>query len=329
MRSLKYIPPPRGIDKMSLATAIDSFLATLAALGLSEKTLKAYRAALRSFADSAGWDRQVTSITLDDYIEWLSKLKRKSGSSGVSSATAHYYSVFVRRFLKWIGLREDIPIVPRARGELIDALTWEEVERLIGAARDYVDLIAVSLMVESGLRASELLALRVADIDLAGGTARVTGKYGKQRIVILGPLSRAILADYIARARLNPGDRLINITYQALYKRLKRLARVAGLNPARIRPHILRHTFATEALRRGMSLPALQKLLGHSDLKITQVYLHLTGEDVRREYERAFLQQNPMLHYYQPYISYPHQIPYLGYAVPSITHGTPRAPRYR
>jgi len=314
---------------MSLATAIDSFLATLAALGLSEKTLKAYRAALKSFADSAGWNRQVTSITLDDYIEWLSKLKRKSGSSGVSSATAHYYSVFVRRFLKWIGLREDIPAVPRARGELSDALTWEEVERLISAARDYVDLIAVSLMVESGLRASELLALRVADLDLAGGIARVTGKYGKQRIVILGPISRAILADYIARTRLNPGDRLINITYQALYKRLKRLARTAGLNPARIRPHILRHTFATEALRRGMSLPALQKLLGHSDLKITQVYLHLTGEDVKREYERIFLQQNPIPQYYQPYTPYPHQTPYLGHTIPSITHGIPRAPQYR
>jgi len=64
----------------------------------------------------------------------------------------------------------------------------------------------------------------------------------------------------------------------------------------RVRPHVLRHTFATEAIRRGMSLPALQKLLGHSDLKITQLYLHLTNDDVRREYEKVFLQQSMWPH---------------------------------
>lgn len=297
------MPPPRELEKLKLSEAINSFITMLATLGLSERTLKVYRVALNSFANVVGGERPVSSITLEDYMLWLSRLTRRgSRSSRRSINTEHYYSVFVRRFLKWIGLKDEVPVVPKAKNGFSDALSWDEVEALVNAARDHVDLIIVSLMAESGLRASELLSLRVGDLDLNNGIARVTGKYGKQRVVVLGPLSRAILAEYIALKGANPNDRLINISYQALYKRLKRLARVASIDPKRVRPHVLRHTFATEALRRGMSLPALQKLLGHSDLKVTQLYLHLTGEDVRREYERVFLQPTIGLQqYYQPY----------------------------
>jgi len=292
---------------MSVREAVNVFVSTLSALGLSAKTLKVYSAALRSFIEFIGDDKLISEVTLEDYIKWLSSLR--GGSRRVSDSTIHYYSVFVRRFLKWAGLRGEIPVVPRARGGFSNALEWAEVGRLVEASRDYIDLVAIALMAESGLRASELLSLRVIDIDPYNGVVRVTGKYGKQRIVVLGPLSRAIIAEYIVRTRLNPNDRLINISYQALYKRLKRLAEIAGVDPNKVRPHVLRHTFATEAIRRGMSLPALQKLLGHSDLKITQLYLHLTNEDVRREYERVFLQQNtwphqetPPNHFSWPYI---------------------------
>jgi integrase/recombinase XerD len=309
--SLRYLPQPRNIARMSVGDAVNTFISVISALGLSARTLKVYSVALRSFADFVGRDRLVSEVTVDDYIRWLSSLR--SGSRRVSDTTIHYYSVFVRRFLRWAGLREELPIVPKARGGFSEALEWSDVEMLVRASRDYLDLVAVTLMAESGLRASELLSLRVADVDVHSGVARVTGKYGKQRLVMLGPLSRAVIAEYIARARLNPGDKLINISYQALYKRLKKLASIAGIDPSRVRPHVLRHTFATEAIRRGMSLPALQKLLGHSDLKITQLYLHLTSEDVRREYERTFIQGS---------------IQQLGYTLPTIPSGRkPRAPR--
>ncbi|MEB3759152.1 MAG: tyrosine-type recombinase/integrase, partial [Desulfurococcales archaeon] len=112
--------------------------------------------------------------------------------------------------------------------------------------------------------------------------------YGKERVVFLGDDALRVLKEYVELKRLGPEDRVVNISYQALYKRLKRLARDAGLPVEKVRPHILRHTFATEALRRGMSLPALQRILGHSDIKITQVYLHLVKEDVKKEYLNVF-----------------------------------------
>ncbi|MEN2999270.1 MAG: site-specific tyrosine recombinase/integron integrase [Acidilobaceae archaeon] len=276
--------PQLRTSSQSLKEAAELFRSSLEGLGLSHKTVKAYWAAVKNFVSFVGEDRPAGSITVEDYMRWLSHLR----SGRRQQSTVHYYSVFTRRFLRWLGV-EGVPAVPNSRKGYSGTLSWEEVERLLSSSRDLVDLLCVSMMAESGLRASELLSLRVGDVDLNSGLARVVGKYGKQRVVMLGPASRAVLSEYLGLIRKSARDRLIDLSYQALYKRVKRLAERAGLDPGSVRPHILRHAFATEALRRGMSLSALQRLLGHSDLKVTQLYLHLTSEDVRREYERAFM----------------------------------------
>lgn len=286
MSRLRLPPPPRGVKGLRLGEAIEAYLSSMEAIGASGRTIKAYRAALASFASHVGGDRRVESISVGDYLEWLSSIR---GSK--SDTTIHYYSIFVRRFLKWLGLEIDVPAYSRPSKRFKGALTWSQVEALINASKDLVDLVIVSLLSETGLRVSELLSLRVGDIDISSGQVRVIGKYGKERIVFMGPLSQAVLAEFIGSRGLKPGDKLLDMSYQAVYKRLKRLARRAGVREEEVTPHILRHTFATEALRRGVSLPALQRLLGHSDIKVTQMYLHLVTDDIRREYERAFSQQ--------------------------------------
>ncbi|MEB3773583.1 MAG: tyrosine-type recombinase/integrase [Desulfurococcales archaeon] len=282
--------PPRGIYRMSVGEAVEIFIEMLAAGGASDSTVKSYRAALNNFASYIGPDTPLEDVAEEDYIGWMSTLRKRSGrgSRGVRQNTLHYYTLFVKRFLEWAGVARDLPVIPRKRHIMPDTLSWSEVERLIQSSRDMVDALAVALMAESGLRAGELLNLRVRDLDPERGEIRVRGKYGKERIVFMGPVSRALVRAYLESMNPSPRERIIPLTYQALYKRLKALARRAGIDPGRVRPHVLRHTFATEAVRRGMSLPVLQKLLGHTDIKVTEVYLHMTMEDARREYESIF-----------------------------------------
>ncbi len=287
MQKIPVMPPPKRIKKTTVEYAIEVFLDSLKAAGASRKTIKSYRAALKSFQKYVGGDKRLEEIGEEEYISWLSKL-RGDGSS-YSKSTLHYYSIFVRRFLSWAGLVEGVPTVPGSSKSFSQPLSWSQVEAMLAVARDLRDVAILSLLAESGLRAGELLSLTWRDIDLYRGIVKVRGKYGKERLVIMSPNAREALSYLFDAEKPRPYDRVFPITYQALYKKIKNIAKRAGIDPSTVRPHILRHTFATEALRRGMSLPALQRLLGHSDIKVTQRYLHLVTEDVEREYERAFI----------------------------------------
>ena len=285
--SIPLPPPPKGLERLTLEQAIEIFLKYLEASGASNRTLKVYKAALKRFAEFAGPNRPMYSVGDSDYLAWSASLSRMASKGGLSQATSHYYTVLVRKFLKWAGSLTEAPALPKGPRRVRGALSWGEVEALISAARDLYDALIVALMAETGMRVGELLSLEYKDVDLERGVARVRGKYGKERLVALGPISRALIVE--AGVRSGWKGRVIPLSYKAVYKRIKKLAERAGVDPRRVSPHILRHTFATEALRRGISLASLQKLLGHSDIKVTQVYLHLTTEDALREYEKAFL----------------------------------------
>ena len=291
-KRIELPPPPPDIKLKKLSESINLFLKALEASGANPRTLKPYRAALKSFISIVG-DKPVSEINTGDYFKWLIEAKGrairfKSEDDSSRQTTIHYYSLFIRRFLKWLGIGGEFPVVPKTKRGFSATLKWSDVEALIRAARSIEEALVVAILAETGMRVNELLSIRVSDIDLASGEVKIRGKYGKERVVYLGPLSKVLLEYYLSVKRLRAGDKLLHITYQGVYKMLKRMARRAGIDESKVKPHALRHAFATEAIRRGMSLPALQKILGHTDIKVTELYLHLVNEDVKREYEKIF-----------------------------------------
>ncbi|MEM0198170.1 MAG: tyrosine-type recombinase/integrase [Fervidicoccaceae archaeon] len=273
--------------------AMELFLNLLRAGGSSEKTILSYRAAIEDFLNSTGLQK-AEDIKQEIIVSWInSKLKKGGRERKKVQATMHYYTLFVRRWLVWLGFSKDIiPVVKKPSSSEVTALTEEEVERLMNSCRDLTDLLIVSLLFETGMRANELLSITDDDIDIQKGEVVIrNAKYGKERVVFLGEISKKAVEMRLEELRKIGGGRIVSLSYNGLYKRLKSLARRSGLDEEKVHPHILRHTFATVAIRRGMSLPALQRILGHSDIKITQVYMHLVKDDLKREYREKFFKE--------------------------------------
>ncbi|RLG72046.1 MAG: integrase [Thermoprotei archaeon] len=292
-------PPPENVLEYSNVKIAEIFLDVLAAAGASEKTVKSYRAAIYDFLEFLG-DKHLKDISPIDVNKWkVERLRKgfrreKKGKSLYESkrmrqTTLHYYSIFVRRFLRWLKLPFKIGVVKMPRRKEIQALSSDEISKLLNASRDLLDIVIVRFLLETGLRAEEALNVRVKDIDFERGEVKVRkGKYGEFRVAFFSKELGEILKLWITVKVLSKDDKLIPLTYVGLWKRLKSLAKRAGVEYSKVRPHVLRHTFATEALRKGMDLISLKNILGHSDVKITQIYTHLVKEDLREKYFKTF-----------------------------------------
>lgn len=289
--------PPEHIKQGDLKSAMEFFLNLLRAAGSSEKTVLSYKAAIEDFIGFAGVS-SAKDITQTHIVSWINTKLRSAGKDATKKrkiqVTMHYYSLFVRKWLNWLGFpKEFVPIVKRPTSAEISAMSEEEIEKLYSACRDLTDLLIVSLLFETGLRANELLSITGEDVDISKREVIVrNAKYGKERTVFLGEISAEAVKRRLMIMGKEKNRRLIELSYNGLYKRLKSLAKRAGLDERKIRPHILRHTFATVAIRRGISLPALQRILGHSDIKVTQVYMHLVKDDIKKEYVEKFSSLN-------------------------------------
>ncbi len=152
------------------------------------------------------------------------------------------------------------------------------------------DQTMIYLLYATGVRVSELLCLQIGKIDTEAGLLRVMGKRSKERVIPFPPVASELLIRYRNEARpdLNPecdtlfiGQNGRPLTRQAFWKTLKRLASKAEINIS-LHPHLLRHTFATDLLRSGLNLRALQSLLGHADLQTTQIYTQIAPDTLKQ-----------------------------------------------
>jgi integrase/recombinase XerD len=280
--------------------------------GLSRNTLAAYRTDLLQFGRFlAERGRDATSAEPDDLSDFLADLARGDGNGRppCSTATVHRKAACLRSFYRHLRREETIEDDPAARLEtprrgrkLPEVLSYAEVQKLLAQPRGddpttFRDRALLELMYASGLRASETIGVEIQDVDLEQGVVRARGKGSKERLVPVGGKAVAAVRVYlrVGRPKLvrSPEERKLflnfrggPLTRQGLYKIVLRHAESAGLGD-RMSPHTLRHSFATHLLTGGCDLRSVQEMLGHADLSTTQLYTHLSGEELKEAYFKA------------------------------------------
>ena len=262
--------------------------------GLSERTLKNYKANLESFA--AKVEKSTAKITTDDIRGYIAFLDETRNLKETSLQT-HINSL--RAFFGWLTMEEKIKKNPMSKIKSIkidkvgarQALTVEELERLRDACVTYREKALIEFLVSSGCRLSEVAQLSASDLDLMSRSVQVTGKGDKDRVVFFSIRARLMIEEYMVSRKGGTG---LFVSSKAPYEPLKpraiqrivrSLSERAGLED-RVHPHLLRHTFATHALNGGMDVTVIQRLLGHEDIATTQIYAELNEEGVRHQYNK-------------------------------------------
>ena len=293
---------------MSGADWIDAFLEMMSVeRAAARNTLTAYG---RDLADAqgflAGRGRDLATATSEDVEAYFAAM----GARGLAAATAARRRAAVRQFYRFAlgeGWRSDDPSrrveAPRRGRPLPKVLSRDEVERLIaassskdeeGRAKGLRLVCMVELVYASGLRVSELLALPLSALAPDPAYLMVKGKGGKDRLAPLNDAARTAVKAYLdVRGSLAPKGGKANpwlfpsrgaggrLTARRFAQLLDQAAIDAGIDPARISPHVLRHAFATHLLEGGADLRVVQTLLGHSDIATTQIYTHVAEDRLR------------------------------------------------
>jgi len=273
--------------------------------GLSANTVAAYQRDLAKFNLFAQKRKlMLEGVKRDDLVDFLAGMYREK----LESRTVARHLVTLRNFFRFAQVQELITTdpslnleSPKIRRSLPGYLRLEEVERLLAQpdatkALGLRDRAMLEVLYSTGLRVSELIGLRVTDLDAKVGCIRCIGKGDKERIVPAGRKALRSVEKYLQNARpklLGKG-----VSSQALFvnRRGKSLSRVgvwkilsaygrrAGLRVA-LTPHMLRHSFATHLLERGADLRSVQLMLGHADISTTQIYTHVVEERLKQIYK--------------------------------------------
>jgi integrase/recombinase XerD len=281
---------------------IEKFLLRLwSARGSAPLTLSAYREDLQALSRTlTARGNDLRQCSAADIFGYLAERAKNGGKVSSLNRQLSAFRAFFRD-AKREGLIDQDPTLTVKAGKAIrplpKALTETEVEALL-AAPDLSQIVGmrdkamVELMYASGLRVSELISLRGAQVNLRQGALKVTGKGGKDRLLPFGAMAQDWLQRYLDSARpqlarahspslLFLSERGEEMTRQAFWYRIKLLAQRAGISK-NVSPHTLRHSFATHLVNHGADLRAVQMLLGHSDLSTTEIYTLVAREALKR-----------------------------------------------
>ncbi len=293
---------------MEILATISSFVTHVKVeKGLSPNTVEAYRRDLLKFEVFAK-KRKLTleGVSRDDLVDFLAGLYREK----LESRTVARHLVTLRNFFRFAQIHDLIttdPSVnlesPKIRRTLPGYLKLEDVERLLNqpdqkTAMGIRDLAMLEVLYSTGLRVSELVGLRIGDLDSKMGCVRTIGKGDKERIVPIGKKALSMVEKYLQEARpellkkaklsqshaLFVNSRGAALSRVGVWKILSAYGRRAGLRVG-LTPHMLRHSFATHLLERGADLRSVQLMLGHADISTTQIYTHVVEERLKQIYK--------------------------------------------
>jgi len=291
---------------MEVSGAISSFLTHIRVeKGLASNTVSAYRRDLMKFSEFAQKRKlSVETVSRDALVDFLAGLYRQK----LESKSVARHLVSLRNFFRFAQIQELVaedPTVnlesPKIRRSLPGYLRLEEVERLLvqpdaKTPLGLRDRAMLEVLYSAGLRVSELVGLRVSDLDTKVGCVRCIGKGDKERIVPIGKKALGMVEGYLRDARPKMIGKFAGSPTLFVNRRGKPLSRVgvwkilsAYGRRARLRvaltPHMLRHSFATHLLEGGADLRSVQLMLGHADISTTQIYTHVVEERLKQIYK--------------------------------------------
>ncbi len=296
----------RLLQRDNMNDLIDQFLNYMRVeRGVSENTIEAYGRDLRGLADFVEKEgascKKIDINILTNYITYLSeRLSRRSLARNISAIRTFF------KFLVLEGVIQENPArfleVPKVSKTLPGILNEHEIELLLNQPSASTpigirDKAMIELLYATGVRVSELVHLKISDVDLNVGYIKVKGKGAKERFVPIGEKAVSVLKEYIEKARskfdkkrgspyLFLNNRGKPFSRQGFWKMLKSYAKKAGIKK-RITPHIIRHSFATHLIKNGADLRSVQMMLGHSDISTTQIYTHIDRSYLKEVYNRC------------------------------------------
>lgn len=287
---------------MNLKESIDDFLRYLLIdKNYSNNTIESYKEDLLKFNEFFK-NKNINDIDIDDlkrYVKYLNdqELNELSISRNISCIKSFYKYLNIEKIIE--SNPSDSLFLPKVRKRLPNTLSEEEVNLLLDIKLtdmySYRNKAMLEVLYATGLRVSELVNLKMENIDFEQDIIRTYGKGNKERVIPIGEYAKIYLEKYLNEYRyqmLKHGNNEYvflnnhgkNMTRQGFFKIIKSIASDVGINKE-ISPHVLRHSFASHLLKHGADLRTIQELLGHSNVSTTQIYTHISNEELKENYK--------------------------------------------